>query len=211
MSSLTRRELDVLNLAKVGLSNAQIGEKLGLVEQTIKNHMRSIMRKLKASNRTEAVYLSEREEPSKMEPEQTLTTEYFYRGGFVALRVDTVEVPSGARTERVIVEHSPCTAIVAVIGKDVLLVRQFRKAVEKELLEIPAGKVDPGETTTFGAMRELEEETGYKATVWEKMGFLYTSPTVCSRRPAVCPWASGESLGTNKRSKWDPDFHRRNL
>ena len=81
-----------------------------------------------------------------MAKEETLSSQLIYEGRAVKLRVDTVEMPSGRQTKREIVEHSDCVAIIAIDDNDnVLLVNQFRKSVEKELLEIPAGGIEPGE------------------------------------------------------------------
>jgi ADP-ribose pyrophosphatase len=117
----------------------------------------------------------------KVNQERTLDSERIYQGKIVSLRVDTVELPSGRTTKREIVEHAACTAIVALdSGDNVLLVRQYRKAVEKVLLEIPAGLVEKGEELLGCAKRELEEETGFSAGKWEKLGFFYTSPGFCT-------------------------------
>jgi ADP-ribose pyrophosphatase len=99
-----------------------------------------------------------------MSPERTVRSERIYEGKIINLRVDTVELPSGKKTKREIVEHAACTAIVAIDSENnVLLVRQYRKAAERMLLEIPAGGIEPGEKPLDGARRELEEETGFSA------------------------------------------------
>jgi ADP-ribose pyrophosphatase len=99
----------------------------------------------------------------------------------VGLRVDTVEMPSGRKTKREIVEHGPSTAIVAIDSADnVLLVRQYRKPVEKVMLEVPAGGIESGEDPLGCARRELEEETGLSADRWEKLSVFYTSPGFCT-------------------------------
>ena len=90
-------------------------------------------------------------------------------------------MPSGGKTKREIVEHGGCTAIVAIDSEDnVLLVRQYRKPVEKVLLEIPAGGIEPDEDPLLGARRELEEETGFTAEKWERLSTFYTSPGFCT-------------------------------
>jgi ADP-ribose pyrophosphatase len=87
----------------------------------------------------------------------------------------------GNLTTREIVEHRGAVAIVALDEDDnVLLVRQFRKPVESELLEIPAGTLEPGEEPESCALRELEEETGYNAGRLERILGFYSSPGFCS-------------------------------
>jgi len=118
-----------------------------------------------------------------MSQERTLHTERIYQGRLVGLRVDTVELPSGRNTKREIVEHGGVAAIVAIDSENnVLLVRQYRKAVEGMLLEIPAGGMEPGEDALVCASRELEEETGFSAERWEELGFFYTSPGFCTEQ-----------------------------
>jgi ADP-ribose pyrophosphatase len=86
-------------------------------------------------------------------------------------------MPSGRETTREIVEHSDCVAIIAVDDKDnVLLVNQFRKPVEKELLEIPAGGIEPGEDPVDCVRRELREETGFLPQKVERLGGFYSTP-----------------------------------
>jgi ADP-ribose pyrophosphatase len=95
--------------------------------------------------------------------------------------VDKVEKPNGRRTTREIVEHSDCVAIVARDGEGrVLLVRQFRQAVGRELLEIPAGGIEPGEDAAECVRRELQEETGYFPRQVERLGGFYAAPGYCT-------------------------------
>jgi len=109
--------------------------------------------------------------------EKTLSSRRIYEGRAVRLRVDTVKLSGGRETTREIVEHDDCVAIVAVDGEDnILLVKQFRKPVEKELLEIPAGGIDPGETPEDCVRREMREETGFLPQKVEKLGGFYSSP-----------------------------------
>lgn len=116
-----------------------------------------------------------------MAGEKTLSSQLIYDGRAVRLRIDTVEMPSGRETTREIVEHSDCVAIIAINANDnVLLVNQFRKAVEKELLEIPAGGIDPGEDPVTTVRRELQEETGYLPRKVEKLGGFYSAPGYCT-------------------------------
>ncbi len=116
-----------------------------------------------------------------MNHEKLIESRQIYRGRIVSLRVDQVELPSGRRTTREIVEHPSSVAIVAIDPEEnVLLVSQFRRAVGRELLEIPAGKLEPGEEPIQCANRELREETGYLAQEMKKLGGFYASPGFCS-------------------------------
>ncbi len=116
-----------------------------------------------------------------MGTEATVASQRVYEGRLVNLRVDTVRLENGRLTEREIVEHPGAVAIVALDGDDnAILVRQFRKAAEKKLLEIPAGTLEAGEEPIACARRELIEETGYRAECLEQVGGLYTSPGFCT-------------------------------
>ena len=113
--------------------------------------------------------------------EKTLSSQLIYDGRAVKLRVDTVRMPGGRETRREIVEHSDCVAIVAIDANgNVLLVKQFRKPVEKELLEIPAGGIDPGEDPVTTVRREMQEETGYLPGKVKKLGGFYSTPGYCT-------------------------------
>lgn len=109
--------------------------------------------------------------------EKLLNSKYAYRGRRLNLRVDAIELPSGRKTTREIVEHGDCVAIVVIDdAENVLLVRQHRSAAGRDFLEIPAGMVDPGERPLACAHRELREETGYQAGKMEEFGGFYSSP-----------------------------------
>jgi ADP-ribose pyrophosphatase len=112
-----------------------------------------------------------------VKPEKTLDTQQIYQGPAVNMRVDTVEKASGRKTTRDVVEHRNCIAVVALDEQDkVLLVRQFRHPVDKFLLEIPAGGIDPGEEPLDSVHRELQEEIGYFPRKIENLGGFYTIP-----------------------------------
>lgn len=116
-----------------------------------------------------------------MVPEETLSTEVIFEGRAVRIRVDTVETAGGRTTTREIVEHADCIAVVAVDNNDnVLLVRQFRKPPERELLEIPAGGVDDGEDVEAAVVREMQEETGFRPQKLERLCGFYSSPGFCT-------------------------------
>jgi ADP-ribose pyrophosphatase len=113
--------------------------------------------------------------------EETLSSEIIYRGRAIGVRVDQIQTAGGRVTTREIVEHANCVAIVAVDdSNNLLLVNQFRKPVEKELLEIPAGGIEPGEDPAECVRREMREETGYLPRKVERLGGFYSTPGYCT-------------------------------
>lgn len=91
--------------------------------------------------------------------------------------MDTVEKAGGRKTTRDVVEHSDCVAVVVIDGQDnIILVRQFRHPVDRFLLEIPAGGIDPGEEPLDSVRRELQEEIGYFPRRIDKLGGFYSIP-----------------------------------
>ncbi len=109
--------------------------------------------------------------------EVPLESRRVYEGRILNLRVDTVRLPSGETAIREIVEHRGAVAIVPILDDGrVVLVRQFRYAVGAVCLEVPAGTLEPGEDPLIGAHRELEEETGYQAARWERLGAIWPTP-----------------------------------
>lgn len=115
--------------------------------------------------------------------EKTLKCERIYEGKIINLRVDTVELPDRKYSKREIVEHGGAVGILPVTedGK-LILIRQFRKAVESMILEIPAGKLEEKEEPIQCAHRELTEETGLVAAQLTPMVDIYTSPGFCNER-----------------------------
>ena len=112
-----------------------------------------------------------------MLPEKKLATQQIYHGRAINVHMDTVEKPSGRKTTREIVEHGNCVAVVVIDDQDnVILVRQFRHAVGKFLLEIPAGGIDHGEEPVDCVRRELQEEIGYLPQKIDEIGGFYAIP-----------------------------------
>ena len=100
-----------------------------------------------------------------------------YKGRVVHLFVDRVTLPNGHATTLEVIRHPGASAVVPFITADeVLLVRQYRHATGGYLLEVPAGKLDRGEEPEHCALRETEEETGYRAATLEKLGSIFTTP-----------------------------------
>lgn len=110
-------------------------------------------------------------------PARLLERREIFAGRVVTLEVETVRLPNGAVSEIEIVRHSGAVAVVAVDeGRRVLLVRQYRHATGEWLLEVPAGKLDPGERPTECAARELQEETGYRPGHLDELGWIWPTP-----------------------------------
>jgi ADP-ribose pyrophosphatase len=99
--------------------------------------------------------------------EQQVSSEIVYSGNFLTLRKDIARLPDGSLHSREYVSHPGAAAIAAVFDDErVLIVRQFRYPMGEVYIEIPAGKIDAGETALQTARRELAEETGYTAAKW---------------------------------------------
>jgi ADP-ribose pyrophosphatase len=109
--------------------------------------------------------------------EITVKSEKIFEGKIINLRVDTVELEDKKYTKREIVEHRGASAILAANEEnEIILVRQYRKAVEDFIYEIPAGTLNIAEEPVECALRELEEETGYKAEKINKIFEFFSSP-----------------------------------
>ncbi len=116
-----------------------------------------------------------------MAPEQVLTTEQIFSGRGMIVRVDTVATASGRTTTREVVERNNAVCIIAVDeNQRILLERQYRYSINQELLELPAGMIEPGENPEDCARRELQEETGYLPQKLEKIGSWYVAPGFCT-------------------------------
>ncbi|ADQ40835.1 NUDIX hydrolase [Caldicellulosiruptor acetigenus I77R1B] len=109
--------------------------------------------------------------------EKTIDSTLIYDGSFISLKVDKVLLPNGNISQRAIVLHSGAAVVVPVDDENnVIFVKQFRKPIEKVIIELPAGKLDKDENPLECAKRELEEETGYKARELIKLTEIYTTP-----------------------------------
>ncbi|MGI6453372.1 MAG: NUDIX domain-containing protein [Syntrophomonadaceae bacterium] len=115
--------------------------------------------------------------------EKTIASEVIFSGRVIKLRVDQVRLPNGKTSTREIIDHPGAVAIVALDEQhQVWLVRQYRKAVNRALLEIPAGTLDKDEEPLACARRELEEETGLKARQWQEILSYYSAPGFCNEK-----------------------------
>ena len=108
--------------------------------------------------------------------EKTIASEMIYDGRILKFKIDKVELPNGETGERELVEHPGGVSVVAVDDdENIFMVEQYRKPYERNLLEIPAGKLDKNEDIEVCGRRELEEETGYVAENFEYLGECYPS------------------------------------
>jgi len=112
--------------------------------------------------------------------EKTINKEKIFNGNVIDLTLHTIELPDGKKSTREVINHPGGVAVLAFKDKDtILLVEQFRKPIEMSLLEIPAGKLEYKEDPETCGIRELEEETGYKAKSFFYIGKIVTSPGFC--------------------------------
>jgi ADP-ribose pyrophosphatase len=102
-----------------------------------------------------------------------------YRGDFIEVRRARIRLPDGRVVERDEIHHPDVVAILPVVDADhILMIRQFRYVLNREIWEVPAGKMDPGEDPPGAAARELEEETGHRAGHLERILGFYPSPGI---------------------------------
>lgn len=113
---------------------------------------------------------------------RTISSKEVYRGKVFWVTSDEVLEPGDIRTRRDVVRHNGSVVILAIDARknaadpDILLIRQYRHAAGQFLLELPAGRIEPGERLLPAAKRELLEETGYRAKRWTKLVQYYASP-----------------------------------
>lgn len=109
--------------------------------------------------------------------ETIIDTTEIYNGRVVKLAVHTVSLPNGDEAKRELIRHPGAVALVALdAAQNVLLVRQFRLAANRVMVEIPAGTREPDESPDVCAIRELQEETGYKPGTLEALGGIFVAP-----------------------------------
>ena len=115
--------------------------------------------------------------------EEKISSEEIYHGKVVHLFRDTVRLPNGKSATREVLRHPGAAAVVPVTEEgNVILVRQYRYPFAQVMLEIPAGKLDPGEDPLVCARRELQEETGYEAEEFVSLGVFYPSVAILDEK-----------------------------
>lgn len=109
--------------------------------------------------------------------EKTTHSTPIYSGKIIQVHVDDVVLANGIKAKREIVKHPGAVGIIPITkDKKIIFVKQYRKPLEKELLEIPAGRLEKDEAPDITAVRELEEETGYTTSSVSLITSFYTSP-----------------------------------
>lgn len=111
--------------------------------------------------------------------EKTISRDEIFKGHIIEVVVDDVQLPDGGTGKRELVFHPGAVAVIPITEDNkMIMVKQYRKPLEKVTLEIPAGKIDPGEQNKpkETAERELEEETGYRANKFSFVNSMYVSP-----------------------------------
>lgn len=114
--------------------------------------------------------------------EKTLHKNYLYKGKILTLRKDDVLLPDGNEAIREIIEHSGGACVVYEEAGKILFVKQFRYAYGEEVLELPAGKLNPGEDPKEACIRELEEEAGVRVSEAKLLFVAYPSPGYTDER-----------------------------
>jgi ADP-ribose pyrophosphatase len=114
--------------------------------------------------------------PHKKFEEISISSESIFKGKIISLQVDHVKLPNGQTATREIIKHPGAVAVLALLDNKMIVVEQYRKPLERSQVEIPAGKLDPGEAPMEAALRELEEETGYRCDSVKLISSFATSP-----------------------------------
>lgn len=118
--------------------------------------------------------------------EKKISSEQIFDGVVIKLFVDQIELPDGSKSVREIVRHPGAVCVLPITDEgEVIMVRQFRYAFGRVLLEVPAGKLEPGEDPLDAVKRELEEESGVVASKIEHIGELYTTVALIDEKIQV--------------------------
>lgn len=115
--------------------------------------------------------------------ERTLEKERIFTGRLLTLEVHQVELEDGSRSQRELVWHPDAVCVVVITQEnEAVFVRQYRKPIERPLLEIPAGKIDPGEDPETAARREIREEVGFLQGTVRHLFDFFSSPGFCNEK-----------------------------
>lgn len=133
---------------------------------------------------------------------QVISTRQRFHGAVFSVRTDELRYDDGAVHAVDIVEHSGASAVIAINERDeLILVKQYRHALRREVWEIPAGRLEPGEDPVAGGLRELAEETGYRASSARSLGAFAMTPGFCEE---IIHFIHATGLSPGERAL-DPD------
>ena len=136
--------------------------------------------------------------------ETTLTSKLVYDGALLKVREDEVRLPDGTPAKREYIEHPGAVIVLAQLDDgQVLLERQFRYALSRHMIELPAGKIEPGEDPLLTAQRELMEETGYAASDWR---YLFTAHPCIGYSNERMEFYRADNLTLQKRQLDEGEF-----
>lgn len=129
--------------------------------------------------------------------ERIIKSEKVYSGKILSVKLSTVELPDQKYSKREIVLHDNAVAVVAIHDDKILLVKQYRISVDKIIYEVPAGMIEHDENPKDAALRELEEETGYRAKNIEYLTEFYSTPGFCTEKLSIFYAKDLEFVGQN--------------
>ena len=133
-----------------------------------------------------------------------------YAGRVVRVDVEHVRLPRGSECELEIIRHQGAAAVVPITADgQVLLVRQYRHATGGYILEVPAGKLDPGESPESCALREVEEETGFQPHRLAPLGWIWTTPGFTDER--IWLFLASELVASRQALQADEDLQVESL
>lgn len=114
--------------------------------------------------------------------ERTIKSEKVYSGKILSVKVNTVELPDQKYSKREIIVHDNAVVIISEFEDKILMLKQYRISVDKEIYEVPAGMIEHDESPKDAAIRELREETGYLASNIEYLTEFYSTPGFCTEK-----------------------------
>ncbi len=124
-----------------------------------------------------------RPKPFRNLVEERIGGEWVYRGRLLKVRRDVVRLPDGATAEREYIDHPGAVAVIALTASgELVMERQHRYPLGRDMIELPAGKIDAGETPLASAKRELREETGYRASSWRHVATIHIAVAYSTER-----------------------------
>ena len=136
--------------------------------------------------------------------EKTLSEEIVYTGDYLTFTKVKVQLPDGNEANRDIIKHPGACGIIPFVDENhIILIRQFRKSIDKVIYEIPAGKLSSDESPENCAYRELEEETGYQASSLFHLGTVAIVPGYCDELLYIY---KATNLSLSKKKKKHEDF-----